>query len=125
MKIDVTQIINDRKGKPVQIMDAKGVPIEVEAGGGPLTLRYAACQALENVIPGDGENMKGPQKMRHFILAERIEQNDIVDLSAKDITVLTDRIGRAWGTVVAGRALMMLDPDLREDVASAAPEPKA
>lgn len=115
MKIDVTQQILDRKGKPIPIMDQKGATLSAEDGGGPMTLRYAACQALENVIPGDGENMKGPQKMRHFILAERIEQNDIVDFSAKDITCLTDRIGRAWGTVVAGRCLMLLDPDLRED----------
>lgn len=125
MKIDVTQVLKDRKGVAIQIMDKDGKAVEADQGGGPITLRYAACQALENVIPGDGENMKGPQKMKHFILSERIETNDVVDLSAKDVTILTDRIGRAWGTVVAGRALMLLDPDLREDVPAAQAEPAA
>jgi len=94
MKIDVTQILRDLDGKP----------IDENA-----TLRKACLEALLSPLKGD-ENMQGADKQALFALADRVHAETSPDLAIEEWAKIKDRIGRAYPPLIVGRAYAMIDP---------------
>lgn len=97
MKVDVTQIIRDLSGQPLA-----GKPEDA-------TLRKVCLEVLMNTLRGD-ESMSGAGKAQLYALGMRIHSEDHPDLSAEDLSLVKDRIGRAYAPLVVGQAYALLDP---------------
>ncbi len=86
-------------------LDGKSIKESPNEDSDDLTLATASVVALFNT----GPDVKGPEKLNRFVLAQRIKQNPIVDLSAEDITIIRKEIGVTYGPLVYGRASEILD----------------
>lgn len=71
-----------------------------------LSLEKVSVVALFNT----SESIKGPEKLDRFILAQRVKQFPVVDLSAEDITIIRKCIADTYGPLIYGRASEILDP---------------
>ncbi len=71
-----------------------------------LTLEKASVVALFNTKQDESAD----KKLTRYILAQRIKQFPIVDMSAEDITFVRKEIGNTYGPLVYGRASEILDP---------------
>ena len=67
----------------------------------PYTLRRGMINALLGVLQGD-EKLNGEQKLKLFRLAETVEGNDEVELSAEDLALIKERIGRGMSAALLG-----------------------
>ena len=95
MNIDMTQMLVNPDGSPI------------EDG---LTLSKVSFQVLWNPIRGD-ENTGADVKARCGQLAIKIADKEVVDLSAEEISLIKERVGRAIahpGVVL--RVNTLLDP---------------
>lgn len=96
--IDFSVVLVDLDGKPVKDGDVE------------VTLARAVVQALLNVFP-DEPNLAGAEKMRRFLLAQKVHQ-------AKGDFALTDQerdlikklVEKAYGPLVLGRVWAAIDP---------------
>lgn len=104
MQIDVTTSLKDRYGKP--LIDA----------GQQLTLRSVLLVALDTPLKGDDE-LAVSDKARMYIMGNRIVQNVTPAFSSEEITILKDRVGRGYHTLIAGQVMAILDPDSMRDAA--------
>lgn len=108
MKTDVTQVIKDLDGNTLPITDPTGRILTAEEGGGPLTLRKVAIEALIQPLRGD-EGLDGETKLKHFTLAMLVQEQDQPELSSEHIALIKQRIGKGYGAIVVGRAFKMLE----------------
>ena len=101
MKIDFSARIVNLDGEPV------------EENGVVLTLGSLSINALLATLAdlrGQTEQLPGTEKVRQATLAQKIHTEGSVDLSAEDITMLKDRIGRAYSPLAVMQAWQLLDP---------------
>ena len=102
MKIKVTAILTDWDGEELTYQKTDGEqPI-------PLTLREVCKNALRTSLPG--EQMGWAEKCDLWALGARIHDNDEPNLTAEEISMLKERIGKIYTPVVVGPAIIMLDP---------------
>lgn len=82
-------------------------PLKDRDTGDEVTLGSVSVNAL--LMDEQGQN--GEQKVRRAVLAFRIIDNPTttLDVSAEDVVLLKELIGRSMPTIVAGQALPMLD----------------
>ena len=71
-----------------------------------LTLAKVAITALLNAKQDEG----GEKKLDRYILAQRIKQFPVVELSSEDIVFVRKEISVAYGPLVYGRSSELLDP---------------
>ena len=101
MEIDFSQALTAFDGTPLrQPGPDGGEPIEI-------TLRLVAIEAL--CRPSDERNLTGTEKFARWQLAQRIHNDDVVDLAAEDIAKLKDRIGQLFPPLVVGSSFGLLD----------------
>lgn len=98
MKLDVTERLKDRSG------------VILAENGRDLTLRDVLLVALDTPLRGD-ENLGMPEKSRMYELGDRILREDTPALSAEEIALLKERVGKGCLVVVAGQVARLLDPD--------------
>ena len=73
--IDFTQVIKNLEGKPLQV------------NGNAMTLKSVCIRAL--LLPENLKSEPSPdEKVKWFMLAQQIQQNDNLELSAKDKTLI-------------------------------------
>lgn len=96
---------------PIRQLDGKTIPISNEDKT-PLTLGKACEDALIATLPGDSPTMD--EKGNRFRLALKIHKGTDA-LSSEDVTLIKKVVGMAYGPLVVGRVIELLDP------ASAAP----
>lgn len=97
MKIDFSQTFTDLDGTPIQA-DAQS-----------LTLGMVAVQALMAQFP-DEKELDGAEKLRRYKLALAIHGACApLDVVVEDIASLKKLIGKAYGVLVVGQALPMLE----------------
>ena len=72
-----------------------------------LLLRTVCVSALLNPVE---DKTTGEQKFKDFKLAERIEDNDLIDLAAEEITHLKELVGKRFAPLIVGRSYEILDP---------------
>lgn len=80
------------------------------------TLGTVCFLAVTGSLPND-ERQDGAQKMRLYGLAQKVHGGGVVDLTAEDVALLKERIGRAFTVLVVGRAYELLEADLSEQTA--------
>ena len=93
MKIDVTV--------PMRNLDGEPVPDS--------SLRLIITESLLGVLRGD-EGLDGPRKADLYALAFRIHHDDKPDLKAEEISLIKERIGRAYAPLIVGMSYKLLDP---------------
>ena len=69
----------------------------------------------ENALLEDDRGSDGGEKMKRFKLAEKIHLYEDVNLSAEDVTLLKELIGKLYGPLVVGQAYKILDPEEEKD----------
>lgn len=119
MKRNFSAPIRDIKGAPILTMEEQGPDGEGKAQPPkqvPATLAFASFAALTMPLRGD-EAMGAEQKLRLYALTQKVHAGGVVDVSAEDIALLKERIGRAHGVLVVGRAYELLEADLSEPAA--------
>jgi hypothetical protein len=75
-------------------------------------LATVSFMALTAQVPGD-ERMTGEQKLRQYKLAHLVHRGGVQEVSAEDVTLLKERIGKAFSVMVVGKAYELLEQDVR------------
>lgn len=102
--IDFNQPLVGLDGKPILTGDAKA-PIV-------LTLGEASVTALENTLEED-KTATGAEKFKRDELARKVYKKSDVVLTAEEIALIKDRIGKSYGALVVGAAWRILDPAMQ------------
>lgn len=102
MALDFTQKITQLDGTDLKGPDGK--PTE-------LTLATVAETALNSSFE-DERNLDGAEKVKRFLLSEKIEkgQKDVT-VSADDIALIKKVVAKAYNPLIVGQAWRMLDPN--------------
>ncbi len=74
-----------------------------------INLRRACLSALLGNFDAD-RTVTGIEKNKWAMLAVRIQENDTVDFTSEEITLIKERIGIAYGSEVVGPAYAAIDP---------------
>lgn len=91
-------------------MDTKTPIIDLDGIALPdLTVGSACATALLAAFP-DEADIRGEEKVRRFLLAQRIVTSESVDLTAEDIALIKHLVGKGYGALVVGRVWAALDP---------------
>jgi hypothetical protein len=105
--IDFSAAITDLDGKSVPNPDPKGWKPY-------LTLSDVTATALEANLDEDKSETTGVPKYERDNLTRKIYKQTKVVLTAEQITLIKERIGKAWGSLVVGAAWRLLDPAVAE-----------
>lgn len=97
MKVDLTIVLKNLKGEPLK------------NGDDAFTLGEAVCGALIAVLQ-DEQNLSHKEKNKRFKLAIKASAGGEVDFSVDETAEIIKLIGKAFPTIVVGRALEILDP---------------
>jgi hypothetical protein len=103
--IDFTQILKGPNGDTLMQVGKDGKTPE------PATLGDTAGVALEAVTDED-RNVDGKVKFDRDMLARKIYGNAHAALSAEEIALIKQRIGKVYGPAQVGAAWPLLDPTL-------------
>ena len=85
-------------------LDGKGMT----EGETPVILRQVCVNALMATLPKDNEKT-GDQKLAIFTIAQKITQEDTPDLDVKDVALIKERVGMAFGPAIVGPTFPMLN----------------
>jgi hypothetical protein len=72
------------------------------------TLRGICVRAL--LFRDPNSQMSGDDQLKRYMLAQRLQENDEVDLQAHEITLIKDSIAIIFQPMVTGQAWLLLDP---------------
>lgn len=130
MKINALQVITDLDGKALPMSSqerkmliaardlvaqgraADALPLldQLVGESESLTFRKVAVNALLTTLQGD-DGLTGVQKVEMHKLARTIHEQDELEIldEGKDVELLKERIGKAYGPVVVGPAFMILN----------------
>lgn len=102
MQIDLTTIMTKLDGMPLMQPPEQGQPDRA------WTLRDVAVTVLMNEL--EKERSDGIQKLERYMLAQRIYgAESTIDLTAEQITLLKERIGRGFPAAIVGPAYAALE----------------
>lgn len=91
MKLNVTQVLKQRDGTPMKdVIDGNAIDA---------ILRVAIINALEFSLEQD-KNEQPIKKYERSKLADRVYENDEVELSIEDVALIKDRVGKVFGSYV-------------------------
>lgn len=105
MKIDTTQTIKNLDGTDLKAQvpgDEEG-KTRLEA----LTLKTVMVNSL--MSNNQNDKAEGNQKAKRWNLALKVQKEDVVELSAEQITMVKKLIGQGYATAVVGPAFTMLE----------------
>ena len=81
-----------------------------EVSGIPLTLKLACARSLATLLESEGA-MNGDERGKLGLLAIRVfEADGEMNISAEEIVLLKERVGRLYPPVVVARVFEALDP---------------
>lgn len=124
MKINMTTVLTSLDGKPIEEMERYENLTFVSTEKTPdervqhvrrkkLILRDVCTQAFASPIDSD-KGASGMEKNKWFLLSLKIQQNDEVDLTSEEISLLKNRIGKVYTILIVGRSYELLDPITEE-----------
>jgi len=120
MKIDVTKILKDLKGKALtnndevkEVKDDKGVVTTKAKPATVFLLRDALINALlmspQNTNPA-APHSDGKAKMDRYKLSEKIYANDVVEINTQQRDMIKDLVAAIYpGAIVSGQVWEMLE----------------
>jgi hypothetical protein len=114
-KFDVTQVLTGLDDKPLKFKD--------EEGERDLDLRQVLVQAALHVdqecpmCRKPAEKMSNEKSMDLYLLAKKLRTQDTIELKAKEVTDLQERIGKRWenAIIIRAQAVDMLEHPLADD----------
>lgn len=111
MKIDWTQELHDIEGEAIRDTKIEGnrvvVRLDEEGLDVALTLGRACINALLTEL--QNENQTGAQKFDRFKLAMQIANEPKKDVTAEDISLIKERVGKNYVAYVVGIVWTMLE----------------
>ena len=107
MKINLDAEIQDLEGKVVQLE------------GKAFTLKKICVESLLNT--SDAATVNGEEKMKRFLLAEKLWLGGVQDLAVEEITKIKELIGKCYATLAVGKAFKLLNTPHVEPVPAPAP----
>lgn len=90
------------------LLDFGGKPMIKEDTGEPLTIKNVCINSLIGTSPK--RDIKPEDKFKQAVLAEKIYNNDELDLSVDNIKLLKDLVGMFWSPIVVMQVWRKLDP---------------
>ncbi len=109
MKIDFKTVLTTLDNKPIQVPSEGQSTCQVcghVEEPKDLTLERVSVIALFN----SKQDEDAEKKLNRYILAQRVKQFPVVELSSEDIVFLRKEISITYGPLVYGRASEILDP---------------
>jgi hypothetical protein len=95
-----------KKDLAQELKNPYGKPFEPEA----ITLEQTCFQAVSAALPTD-QALPVPDKLKLYRVAQKISAGGVVDFSVEELTLIKERIGKTWSTLVIGAAFDILDAD--------------
>ena len=106
--INLNQTLIGYDGKEIHLTSDKDSPVA--------TLKDICVVALETVTQEhDGPSLSALEKFKRDRLARRIYEASTIELTAEEISLVKERIGKVYGPYVVGAAWPLLDPAVLED----------
>lgn len=129
MKVNVTQELKDLQGDPmgmpselqtklnavrdllIQSKQQEAIRLLGELCVAPpaATVRRVCCDALVAAFD-DERNLAGEEKVKRFLLAQKLMAAEEVDLTSEDVSLLKKLVAKGFGPLVVGQAWQLLDP---------------
>lgn len=105
MKIDFDSAITD--------LNKKEIKTPIDGKEGVLTLKTISVNALLAELPlNQRENPEtGREKLKKFKLAEKINDGGEVELTAEDISLIKEKIGKTYATLIVGKSYELLEQE--------------
>jgi hypothetical protein len=95
MKIDFSQAIKNWDGSVA------------EDNGTPINLFAVCCNALLATLPN--EQPDGMTKIQRFAIALKIKNGGEVEVTAEEISIIKDLVGKTYSTLIVGQVYNMLE----------------
>ncbi len=111
-KIDVTPQLRELDGTPLEMPDSVCMECGNALEAKPFTLRLACTTAL--IAQFRDDQVKGDEHLRRWKLANKIYDNDEVDLKSGEIELVKKLVAKQRGPLVVGQVWELLDPDPEE-----------
>ena len=112
MKVNVTKVLRTLAGdelrNPTVRCDKCGYVLE----GEPITLRSVCVEALLRPREQQRAALSGEEKLKRYVLAQKVNVEDELDLTAKEIVTLKDTIAEIYPPLVVGQAWQILEGQL-------------
>ena len=110
LEIDFTQEFYDLDGEtPIALrIDRRCEECGQATEQANYTLRLACTRALVSQSPN--ESLKPEEHVRRYNLAMKIYNNDLLALTAKDISLIQDLAAKMYSPLVAAQVYLKLDP---------------
>ena len=102
MQVNVTQSITDLDGQVIRTNPA-------DPASAPYLVRALFINAILMPRQNDAQ-LDGESKLKRFLLAQKIHDNDTVDLNVEDCAELKRLAGETFSTLVYARIALLLDP---------------
>jgi uncharacterized Zn finger protein len=75
----------------------------------PLTVRRVAVDALLSNTNEDA-GLSGTERLKRFVLARKLTDQDDLELTSEEVSMIIGMLPRRWGTLVYGAMVTILDP---------------
>ena len=108
-KIDVMQVLKELDGTPLEFADSICTQCGSVVEGKPFTLRLACTSAL--IAQFRDDQIKGEEHLRRWRLANKIYDNDEVDLKSEDKVLIKELVAKQRGSLVVGQVWELLEKD--------------
>lgn len=90
-----------------QLVNLNGEPLKEDASNKPVTLGYVIVNAL--LADNPREPLDGTEKLERYELAKAIYKGERNDLSAEEVVLIKQLVGKLLSTLVVGQIFEMLD----------------
>lgn len=107
--MDVTQTLFNLDGTDITIGGEACPRCGRSTDAELLTLRKACVDALMATTQADA-SVSGTERLRRYVLARKMTDQDEVELTSDEVSLIVELLPRRWGTVVYGPAVEVLDP---------------
>lgn len=107
--IDFTQVMKGLDGTPFTQTNSA---VDKTPKQEQLTLGDVSVNALETLVPEDAK-LTGEDKFKMDLLARKVYKAKSVTLTADEVKLLKERIGKLYGATIVGAAWRMLDPEAK------------
>lgn len=101
MQLQTTQTLSDLDGNVIRNDPSPDSPV--------VTVRTILVNSL--LMPRQEDaTLTGEEKLKRFTLAQKIHDNDVIDISAEEVIKLKTLVCQTYSTLLYSRVALLLDP---------------
>lgn len=101
MKVKTDVVLTNLDGEPLKDADAKGEAVDA-------TLKMCVINALLAPAQQGQKPETGVEKLKKYNLASKVNDNEEIELSAEEISLIKDRVGELFPPLVVGQVFKLL-----------------